>query len=143
MSSDKKWDRDGYVERVGGEQEAERRRKALMARQGGYRLAKERKRHGLTQAQLADVMGITPGRVSQIERGEVSTLDAIVRYVEAARWTPRSRRQFRRSHADRDNNHRRAFDEHCGGGRCRTCDLSLARHPTVSAMLTCIFAGHG
>lgn len=28
-------------------------------------------------------MGITPGRVSQIERGEVSTLDSIVRYVEA------------------------------------------------------------
>jgi transcriptional regulator with XRE-family HTH domain len=68
---------------VGGEQEAERRRKGLMARQSGHRLAELRKRHGLTQAQLAEVMGITPGRVSQIERGEVSTLDSIVRYVEA------------------------------------------------------------
>jgi DNA-binding XRE family transcriptional regulator len=83
MSSYTKWDRDAYIERVGGKQEAERRRKALMARQSGHRLAEERKRHGLTQAQLAEVMGITPGRVSQIERGEVSTLDAIVRYVEA------------------------------------------------------------
>jgi DNA-binding XRE family transcriptional regulator len=83
MSSYKKWDRDAYIERVGGVQEAERRRKALMARQTGYRLAEERKRHGLTQAQLAELMGISPGRVSQIERGDVSTLDAIVRYVEA------------------------------------------------------------
>jgi hypothetical protein len=28
-------------------------------------------------------MGVSSGRVSQIERGEVSTLDSIVRYVEA------------------------------------------------------------
>lgn len=28
-------------------------------------------------------MRVSPGRVSQIERGEVSTFDAIVRYVEA------------------------------------------------------------
>ena len=83
MSSYTKWDRDAYIERVGGKQEVERRRKALMARQSGHRLAEERKRHGLTQAQLAEEMGITPGRVSQIECGEVSTLDAIVRYVEA------------------------------------------------------------
>lgn len=55
----------------------------MIARQGGYRLAEERKRHGLTQAQLAEVMGVSPGRVSQIERGEVSTLASIVRYVEA------------------------------------------------------------
>jgi Helix-turn-helix len=40
-----------------------------MARQSGQRLAEERKRHGLTQAQLAQTMGVTPGRVSQIERG--------------------------------------------------------------------------
>jgi transcriptional regulator with XRE-family HTH domain len=62
---------------------ADHRRKALMARQSGYRLAEERKRHGLTQAQLAQAMGVTPGRVSQIERGEVATIDAIARYIEA------------------------------------------------------------
>jgi DNA-binding XRE family transcriptional regulator len=83
MSSYTKWDRAAYIERVGGQEEAERRRKALMASQSGHRLAEERKRHGLTQAQLAEAMGVTPGRVSQIERGELSTIDAVARYVEA------------------------------------------------------------
>ncbi len=31
MSSFTKWDRDAYIERVGGEEEAERRRKALLS----------------------------------------------------------------------------------------------------------------
>jgi DNA-binding XRE family transcriptional regulator len=83
MTSYTKWDRAPYIQRVGGEEEAERRRKAIMARQAGFRLAEERKRHGLTQAQLAQVMGVTPGRVSQIERGELATIDAVARYVEA------------------------------------------------------------
>ncbi len=83
MSSYSKWDRDAYIERAGGPEEAERRRKTLMARQTGYRLAEERKRHHLTQAQLAQAMGVTPGRVSQIERGELATIDAVARYVEA------------------------------------------------------------
>ena len=57
---------------------------ALMARQSGQRLAEERKRHGLTQAQHAHAMGVTPGRrVSQIERGELATIDAVARYVQA------------------------------------------------------------
>jgi DNA-binding XRE family transcriptional regulator len=42
-----------------------------MARQSGHRLAEERKRHGLTQAQLADVMSISPGCVWRIQRGDV------------------------------------------------------------------------
>jgi transcriptional regulator with XRE-family HTH domain len=54
-----------------------------MARQSGQRLAEERKQRGLTQAQLAETMGVTPGRVSQIERGELSTIGAIARYVQA------------------------------------------------------------
>ena len=83
MSGYTKWDRDGYIERVGGIEEAERRRKALLARQSGHRLAEERRRRGLTQAQLGHVMGVTPGRVSQIERGELATIDAVARYVEA------------------------------------------------------------
>ncbi len=53
MRSYSKWDREACIDRAGGVEEAERRRKALMARQSGYRLAEERKRHGLTQAQLA------------------------------------------------------------------------------------------
>jgi DNA-binding XRE family transcriptional regulator len=83
MSSYTKWDRAAYIERVGGEEEAERRRKVLMARQSGYRLAEERKRRGLTQAQLAQAMRVSAGRVSQIERGELATIDAVARYVEA------------------------------------------------------------
>src|SRR5215831_14161913 len=81
MSNFVKWDRDAYIERVGGIEQAERRRKALMARQSGRRLAEERKRRGLTQAQLAQTMGVTPGRVSQIERGELATIEAVARYV--------------------------------------------------------------
>ena len=83
MSSYTKWERSAYIDRAGGEEEAERRRKALMARQSGQRLAEERKRHGRTQAQLAQAMGVTPGRVSQIERGELATIDAVARYVRA------------------------------------------------------------
>jgi DNA-binding XRE family transcriptional regulator len=69
--------------RTGAVGAAERRRKVLMARQSGYRLAEERKRRGLTQAQLAQAMRVSPGRVSQIERGELATIDAVARYVEA------------------------------------------------------------
>jgi transcriptional regulator with XRE-family HTH domain len=58
-------------------------RSPLMAGQSGSRVAEERKRHGLTQVKLAKTMGVTPGRVPQIERGEVATIDAIARYIEA------------------------------------------------------------
>lgn len=83
MTGYTKWDRAAYIERVGGPEEAERRRRELIDRQSGFRLAEERKRRGLTQAQLAEAMGVTSGRVSQIERGEVATMEAVARYVEA------------------------------------------------------------
>ena len=35
MTSYTKWDRGAYIERVGGEEEAERRRRALIGRQSG------------------------------------------------------------------------------------------------------------
>jgi len=38
---------------------------------------------GRSQAQLAETMAVTPGRVSRIERGELSTIDVIARYVQA------------------------------------------------------------
>jgi hypothetical protein len=28
-------------------------------------------------------MGVTPGRVSQVERGELATIEAVARYIEA------------------------------------------------------------
>lgn len=82
MSSYSKWDRDAYRARV-GEDEAARRRGAIMAEQWGHQLAEERKRLNFTQAGLAEIMGVSPGRVSQIERGEVATVDAIATYVAA------------------------------------------------------------
>jgi DNA-binding XRE family transcriptional regulator len=82
VSSFTKWDRDAYRRRVGAE-EAARRRGAIMAEQWGYQLAEERKRLGFTQAGLAEIMGVSPGRVSQIERGEVATVEALATYVAA------------------------------------------------------------
>ena len=40
-------------------------------------------RLGFTQAGLAEIMGVSPGRVSQIERGEVATVEALATYVAA------------------------------------------------------------
>jgi DNA-binding XRE family transcriptional regulator len=53
-----------------------------------FHLAEERKRLGLTQRQVADLMGVTPGRVSQIENGdldanEVATLGRYARALGA------------------------------------------------------------
>jgi DNA-binding XRE family transcriptional regulator len=45
--------------------------------------AEWRKALGLTQAQVAEKMGVTKSRVSQVERGEVSTIEAVARYVQA------------------------------------------------------------
>jgi len=82
MSSYSKWDRNAYRARV-GEDESARRRGAIMAEQWGYQLAEERKRLNFTQAGLAEIMGVSPGRVAQIERGEGATVDAIATYVAA------------------------------------------------------------
>lgn len=50
-----------------------------------YHLAEERKRVGLTQREVADLMGVTPGRVSQIEHGDldVNEVATLSRYARA------------------------------------------------------------
>lgn len=58
MSGFAKWDRDAYRRRV-GEEEAARRRGAIMAEQWGYQLAEQRNRLGFTQAGLAVIMART------------------------------------------------------------------------------------
>jgi DNA-binding XRE family transcriptional regulator len=58
-------------------------RVALRAEQRGQQLAQLRKNTGLTQAQIAATMGVSRARVSQIEHGRVTELDAIREYVEA------------------------------------------------------------
>jgi DNA-directed RNA polymerase specialized sigma subunit len=61
----------------------ERGRTALRAEQRGYQLAQLRKNTGLTQAQIAALMGVSQARVSQIEHGKITEVDAIRGYVEA------------------------------------------------------------
>ena len=46
MTSYTTWDRDACIERADGPKEAERRRKAMMARQIGQRIAGERTQRG-------------------------------------------------------------------------------------------------
>jgi len=75
--------RDGIVAGVGGEEAIAEARNHNQAYIDGHRLAERRKAMGLTQAQAAERMGVTKSRVSQIERGEVSTIDAVARYVQA------------------------------------------------------------
>ncbi|MDG4794737.1 helix-turn-helix transcriptional regulator [Micromonospora sp. WMMD1082] len=50
-----------------------------------FHLAEERKRLGLTQRQVAELMGVTPGRVSQIENGdlEANEVATLGRYARA------------------------------------------------------------
>jgi transcriptional regulator with XRE-family HTH domain len=42
-----------------------------------------RQERGYTQADVAERMGVSKGRVSQIESGQVSGTDVVARYVEA------------------------------------------------------------
>ncbi|MFB9238743.1 helix-turn-helix domain-containing protein [Plantactinospora siamensis] len=50
-----------------------------------FHLAEERRRLGLTQRQVAELMGVTPGRVSQIENGdlEANEVATLSRYARA------------------------------------------------------------
>lgn len=61
----------------------ERGREELRAEQRGYQLAQLRKNAGLTQVQVAAAMGISQARVSQIEHGKITELDAVRAYIEA------------------------------------------------------------
>ena len=48
-----------------------------------HRLAHARKSRGLTQRDVAAAMGLTVGRISQIERGEVTSVEVLGRYADA------------------------------------------------------------
>jgi len=49
----------------------------------GHQLAEMRKAAGLTQAQVAETLGISQARVSKIEHGEISGIDVVRAYVGA------------------------------------------------------------
>lgn len=85
MSSYVRWQdiRAEHVERAGGEEAVERGKQELLAEIVGYRLAELRKSRGMTQQQVADHMGVTKGRVSQIEHGKIAGQDVLARYAAA------------------------------------------------------------
>ncbi|AEA23567.1 helix-turn-helix domain protein [Pseudonocardia dioxanivorans CB1190] len=66
-----------------GEERVEQGKTRLLGQVRAHRLAETRKRRGLTQRQVAQAMGVTVGRVSQIENGELAGIDVLDRYVHA------------------------------------------------------------
>jgi DNA-binding XRE family transcriptional regulator len=74
--------RDKHVAAAGVEN-VEAGKERLLAQVRAHRLADMRKRRGLTQRQVAQTMGVTVGRVSQIENGELAGIDVLDRYVSA------------------------------------------------------------
>ncbi|ATL69473.1 helix-turn-helix domain-containing protein [Nocardia terpenica] len=75
--------RTEFVERAGGEEAVAAGKEELLAEMVGHRLAELRKQRGFTQQQIAERMGVTKGRVSQIERGQISGQDVLARYAVA------------------------------------------------------------
>lgn len=65
--------------------EIERRAEHLRAEVRAYRLAEVRKRQHTTQVELAQRMGVSQARVSDIERGQLtrSEVDTLAAYVAA------------------------------------------------------------
>ncbi|HEY1972525.1 MAG TPA: helix-turn-helix transcriptional regulator [Pseudonocardia sp.] len=66
-----------------GVEDVEGGKERLLAQVRAHQLADMRKRRGLTQRQVAQAMGVTVGRVSQIENGELAGIDVLDRYVSA------------------------------------------------------------
>ena len=85
MSGRVRWSdiRAEHVARAGGEEAVAAGKSELLAEVLGHRLAEVRKARGLTQQQVADRMGVTKGRVSQIEAGKVSGQDVLARFAAA------------------------------------------------------------
>lgn len=87
MSEVRRWRESGNLERAvetaGGWEAFEVTVGQMLDEARGWRLAEMRKRRGLTQEQVASRMGISVGRVSQIEGGDVSTQGVLNRYVAA------------------------------------------------------------
>ncbi|MFG1882765.1 helix-turn-helix domain-containing protein [Micromonospora sp. NPDC049102] len=75
--------RSEYVQRAGGEEAVEAGKQELLAQVVGHRLAEVRRARGFTQQQIAERMGVTKGRVSQIEQGRISGQEVVARYAVA------------------------------------------------------------
>jgi DNA-binding XRE family transcriptional regulator len=85
MSSYVRWSdaRAEHAARAGGEEAVAAGKQELLAEVTGHRLAEARRSRGLTQQQVADRMGVTKGRVSQIEQGKISGQDVLARFAAA------------------------------------------------------------
>jgi DNA-binding XRE family transcriptional regulator len=87
MNGVSRWRDSGHLERAvataGGQEAFAAAVAAMLDDARGWRLTEMRKRRGLTQEQVAARMGISIARVSQIERGDVSTQDVLNRYITA------------------------------------------------------------
>jgi DNA-binding transcriptional regulator YiaG len=81
----KRWSdiRDKHVSAAGGAETIREDKERLLAQVRAHRLADIRKRQGLTQREVAAAMGVSIGRVSQIEAGDISGIDVLDRYVTA------------------------------------------------------------
>ncbi|TDC77449.1 helix-turn-helix domain-containing protein [Streptomyces hainanensis] len=81
------WAASGHRERAeqlaGGSEAFQEGALRLIVEARAWRLAEMRRERGLTQGEVADRMGVSTGRVSQIENGQVSGNDVITRYVRA------------------------------------------------------------
>ncbi|MFF4412543.1 helix-turn-helix domain-containing protein [Streptosporangium sp. NPDC001559] len=93
MSSHRRWRDSGHLERAvetaGGPDRFEAEVQHMCDEAQAWRLADMRRRRGLTQNDVAESMGISVGRVSQIEKGDVSTREVLDRYVAALGGTLR------------------------------------------------------
>lgn len=87
MSDVSRWRESGHLERAietaGGPRAFDAAVDAMLDGARGWRLAELRKRRGMTQEQVATRMEVSVARVSQIERGAVSTQDVLGRYIAA------------------------------------------------------------
>jgi DNA-binding XRE family transcriptional regulator len=85
MSSYVRWKdvRAEHVRRAGGGDAVEAGKQELLAEVVGHRLAEVRRARGFTQQQVAERMGVTKGRVSQIEQGKISGQDVVARFAAA------------------------------------------------------------
>jgi DNA-binding XRE family transcriptional regulator len=85
MTSYVRWKdvRAEHVARAGGEDAVEAGKQELLNEAIGRRLAEVRRARGLTQQQVADNMGVTKGRISQIEQGKISGQEILARFAAA------------------------------------------------------------
>jgi DNA-binding XRE family transcriptional regulator len=87
MAEIKRWRDTDHLERAvetaGGQDAFDAAMGVMLAEARGWRLAEMRKRRGMTQEQVANRMGVSVARVSQIENGDVSTQDVLNRFVQA------------------------------------------------------------